>query len=147
MMDRSRIGEVLATFSVEVAPKEVRRFVDAIGDDRPLYRDPAAALAAGFPRIPIPPTYPFSLLQDRPDPFAFLRDFAIDNGKMLHAEQRFEYLAPLWTGEPITITERVADIYDKKGGLLEFLVLDAEARRADGTVGVVMRRSLVVRHG
>lgn len=147
MVDRSWIGKDLGSFVVEVAPKEVRRFVDAIGDDRPMYRDVEAARAAGLAGIPIPPTYPFSLMLDREDPFVFLRLLDIPQGKILHAEQRFEYHAPLYAGEPITLTEKVADIYDKKGGALEFVVLDAEARRADGTLAVTMRRSLVVRHG
>jgi hydroxyacyl-ACP dehydratase HTD2-like protein with hotdog domain len=147
MIDRSWIGRDLGSFVVEVAPKEVRRFVDAIGEDRPIYRSLAAAQAAGFPWIPLPPTYPFSLMLDREDPFAFLRLLAIEQGRILHAEQRFEYHAPLWAGEPIALSEKVADIYDKKGGLLEFVVLDAVARRADGTLAVTQRRSLVVRHG
>lgn len=147
MVDRSWIGRDLGSFTVEVAPKEIRRFVDAIGETRPMYRSLAAAQAAGFARIPIPPTYPFSLMMDREDPFGFLRRLCIELARVLHGEQRFEYHAPLWAGEPITLSERVADVYSRKRGRLEFVILDADARRADGTLAVTMRRSLVVRHG
>ena len=147
MADHDLVGKVLSTVTVEVAPKEVRRFVDTIGEPNPIYRDRAAAVAAGFPGIPLPPTFGFSLMLDRPDPFGFLPMLGIDIRKMLHAEQRFDYHAPLVTGEPITLTDRVAERYEKKGGKLEFWALDTEARRADGTLALTMRRMMVVVHG
>lgn len=147
MVDTSHVGRVLSTVTVEVTAKEIRRFADAIGETNPIYRDPAAARAAGYPAVPLPPTYGFSLMLDRDRPFGFLDVLGIDIGKMLHAEQRFEYHTPLLTGEPITLTERVAEVYEKKGGALQFYALDAEARRADGTLGLSMRRTMVVVNG
>lgn len=147
MPDQSLIGSVLSTVTVEVAPKEVRRFVDTIGEPNPIYRDRTAALAAGFPGIPLPPTFGFTLMLDRPEPFGFLSVLGIDIRKMLHAEQRFDYHAPLVAGEPITLVDRVGDRYEKKGGKLEFWALDTEARRADGTLALTMRRTMVVVHG
>ena len=45
-------------------------------------------------------------------------------GRMLHGEQRFFYERPVYVGDRIRLSTRIADIYDKKGGALEFIVLD-----------------------
>ena len=132
--------------AVEISVKEIARFAAAIGDTDPVYRDLGAARAAGYPGIPLPPTYGSFLLDDRPDPHGNLALLGIDLRKLLHAEQRFEYHAPVFAGDRLTLTDRVADHYVKKGGSLEFVVLDCEARKATGELALTIRRVLVVRH-
>ena len=133
-------------WTVEISAKEIARFAAAIGDTDPVYRDLGAARAAGYPGIPLPPTYGIFLLDDRPDPHGMLALLGIDLRKLLHAEQRFEYHAPVFAGDRLTLTDRVADLYLKKGGSLEFVVLDCEARKANGELALTIRRVLVVRH-
>ena len=145
-MKESLIGREFPTLTVEVSAKEIARFATAIGDTDPVFRDPAAARAAGFPGIPLPPTYGTFLLDDRPDPHGNLRLLGIDLKKLLHAEQSFQYHAPVFAGERLTLTDRVADHYAKKNGSLEFVVLDCEARKANGDLALTIRRVLVVRH-
>ena len=145
-MKESLIGREFPTLTVEVSAKEIARFATAIGDTDPVFRDPAAARAAGFPGIPLPPTYGAFLLDDRPDPHGNLRLLGIDLKKLLHAEQSFQYHAPVFAGERLTLTDRVADHYAKKNGSLEFVVLDCEARKANGDLALTIRRVLVVRH-
>ena len=147
MLDRSLIGKQLDTLVVETTAKEIRKFADAIGDSDPIYQDRDAARAAGYDDVPAPPTYGAFLMMDRPDPIAFVGRLGIDLKRMLHAEQKFTYHAPILAGERLTITERISDIYDKKNGALEFLILDAEVRKDDGTLAEEIRRVLVVRNG
>ena len=52
----------------------------------------------------------------------------------------------MFAGDRLTLTDRVADHYVKKGGALEFVVLDCEARKANGELALTIRRVLVVRH-
>jgi acyl dehydratase len=145
-MDQSHVGREFPAMDVEVSAKEIARFAAAIGDTDPVYRDLGAARAAGYPGIPLPPTYGSFLLDDRPDPHGMLALLGIDLRKLLHAEQRFEYHAPVFAGDRLTLTDRVADRYLKKGGSLEFVVLDCEARKATGELALTIRRVLVVRH-
>src|SRR6187455_376946 len=145
-MKESLIGREFPPLTVEVSAKEIARFAAAIGDTDPVFRDPAAARAAGFPGIPLPPTYGAFLLDDRTDPHGNLRLLGIDLKKLLHAEQSFQYHAPVFAGERLTLTDRVADHYAKKNGSLEFVVLDCEARKANGDLALTIRRVLVVRH-
>ena len=56
-MDQSQVGREFPAMAVEISAKEIARFAAAIGDTDPVYRDLAAARAAGYPGIPLPPTY------------------------------------------------------------------------------------------
>ena len=57
-IDRSYVGrEYPASTTYEVGREHVRAFADALGDPNPLYRDRAAAQAAGHPDVVAPPTY------------------------------------------------------------------------------------------
>jgi len=145
-MEGFLIGREFPTVTVDVSAKEIARFASAIGDTDPVYRDPAAARAAGFPGIPLPPTYGMFLVDDRPDPHGNLRLMGIDLAKILHAEQGFQYHAPVYAGDRLTLTDRVVDHYTRKNGALEFVVLDCEARKPGGELALTIRRVLVVRH-
>lgn len=145
-MDRSLIGHEFPAVTVEVSAKEIARFALAIGDTDPVYRDLAAARGAGLPGIPLPPTYGNFLTDDRPDPHGNIRLLGIDLKKLLHAEQSFQYHAPVYAGERLILTDRVADHYTKKNGSLEFVVLECEARTPNGELALTIRRVLVVRH-
>ncbi len=56
-LDKAAIGREGTVITYVIDASEVRAFADAIGDPSPVYRDPAAALAAGHPAIPAPPTF------------------------------------------------------------------------------------------
>ena len=145
-MEGSLIGREFPTVTVEVSAKEIARFANAIGDNDPVFRDLAAAKAAGHPGIPLPPTYGIFLVDDRPDPHGNLKLMGIELAKLLHAEQGFQYHAPVYAGDRLTLTDRVTDHYTKKNGALEFVVLDCEARKPNGELALTIRRMLVVRH-
>ncbi|MGR3780991.1 MAG: FAS1-like dehydratase domain-containing protein, partial [Albimonas sp.] len=61
------------------------------------------------------------------------------------AEQAFRYGAPICAGDVITLRSKIVDIYDKKGGALEFIVTDCSATNQDGEDVGGMTRSAVVR--
>lgn len=147
MIDRKFIGHEFAPATVEVEKGRLRFFAKATGNMDPVYSDEEAARTAGYPSLPVPPTFLFCLEMDRDDPFDFLDLMKIDLGKVLHGDQTFAYHAPVCAGDKVTFTTKVADIYDKKGGALEFVVMDTEVRNQNGTHVADMRRSIVVRHG
>ncbi len=51
-----------------------------------------------------------------------------------------------YAGDELAATSRIADIYDKKGGLLEFVVRETTVTNQDGAVVAVMRSSTVVQN-
>ena len=88
----------------------------------PIYRDPAAAKAAGFAATPIPPTYLFCLeMMDADDPFAMLEALDIDLRRVLHGEQKFVYHAPVVVGDELTLQSAVTGVTQKKGGAMTLI--------------------------
>lgn len=140
----SLIGWELPAFTTEVDRDPLRAFAAAIGEKDPVYRDVAAARAAGHPDLPVPPTYLFSLEFKRPDPYLVLRTLAVDLRQILHGEQRFTYHTLAYAREELVFRPRVGDYYEKKNGALRFLVRDTTVTR-DGTVIAELRNVLVVR--
>jgi len=55
--DRGVIGVESAPIRYDVEKGAIRKFVEAIGDEDPIYRDEQAAQAAGFKTIVAPPTF------------------------------------------------------------------------------------------
>jgi acyl dehydratase len=122
MIDRRYIGHTLAPFSVPVEASRLRFFAKATGQDDPIYPDPAAARKAGHRDLPVPPTYLFCLEMEGPHPAAIRDLLGLDYRRLLHGEQRFTYHAMAHAGDELTFEQRIEDIYDKKGGALEFVV-------------------------
>jgi acyl dehydratase len=143
MIPRELVGRTSEPLTLEVEKGHIRRFAEAIGDDDPIYRDEAAARAAGYPAIPAPPTFAIAL---RPNDAR--AGIGIDWGKLLHGEQEIEILGPLYAGDCITLTQRIADIYEKQGkaGTMDFVVLETAGRDADrGQLRFVLRSTVVIK--
>ncbi|MEV4939721.1 MaoC family dehydratase N-terminal domain-containing protein [Streptomyces zaomyceticus] len=96
-------------------------FAKATGQRNPVYFDLDAARAAGHPDLPVPPSFPFSLELERPDPFDWLTALGVDLRTVLHGEQSFTYHATAYAGDVLTLRSRVVDLTVKKNGALEVL--------------------------
>ncbi len=147
MIDRKYIGHSYPPLVVDVEKGQLTFFAKATGEMNPVYTDVSAAQAAGYRELPAPPTFAFSLNLVKPDPFAQYIEMGIDLGKVLHAEQSFEYLEPICAGDTITLQDKVTDIFEKKGGALEFLVTETTATNQHGASVVKMVSTTVVRNG
>jgi len=150
MIDRSFVGHALAPFSVEVEKGALRFFAKATGQTDPVYVDMAAARNAGHPGLPVPPTYLFCLEMAAPNPAALRELLAIDISRVLHGEQQFIYHAMAYAGDVLHFEQRIADIYDKKGGALEFVVRETRvSRQSDAATSALiaeLRAVTVVRN-
>ena len=122
MLDRRYIGHELPAFQVDVEKGRLRFFAKATGQADPVYRDEAAARAAGHPSLPVPPTFLFCLEMESPNPGAIRELLGMDYRRILHGEQGFTYHAMAHAGDTLTFQQRIEDIYDKKNGALEFVV-------------------------
>jgi acyl dehydratase len=145
-IDRSFIGREFAGTSLLVTRSRLRNFAKATGQHDPIYTDVDAAKQAGHRDLPVPPTFFFGIELEAPDPFAFVTDLGVDLRAILHGEQSFEYKQMAYAGDELTATSRIADIYEKKGGLLEFIVRESTVTNQDGAVVAVLRGSTVVQN-
>ena len=147
MIDRAHIGRSLPPHEAVVEAGRLRLFAKATGEDRPEYLDHAAALAAGFPGLLAPPSFLFALENDVPDAMAWLRMLGMDIGRVLHGEQSFTYERQVFAGDVLTFRPRITDIYDKKGGALEFVVRDTGIVDETGAQVAELRMVAVYRNG
>jgi len=147
MLDTQYIGHRLAPCSAEVEKGRLKFFAKAIGQTDPVYSDEAAARAAGHPTLPVPPTFLFCLEMEAPDPGALRKLLDMPVPKILHGEQRFVYHAMAYAGDTLTFEQRIADIYNKKGGLLEFVVRETRITNQRGEHVADLHGITVVRHG
>ena len=147
MLDKALIGYEFAPRFADVERGQLRFFAKATGETNQIYFDEEAAHAAGHPRLPAPPTFLYSLELLAPDPNGTLGLLDIDMGKVLHGEQQFTYLRQIYAGDRIKLSTRISDIYDRKGGVLEFVVQDTTAENQHGEAVGTARTVLVVRNG
>jgi len=82
-----------------------------------------------------------------PENMPVLELLDIDIAKILHGSQEFEYFAPICAGDVITVTSRIADMFDKKGGALEFVVSENTYTNQNGQLTAKATSTLVVRNG
>ncbi len=146
MIDKKWIGHEVANSTLTIERGRLRFFAKAIGETDPVYSDEDAARAAGYADLPAPPTFIFAAELDSGAMFALLDLLDVPLAKVLHGEEGFEYLAPVVAGDVITVSSKVKDIYDKRGGALEFLELESIATNQHGATVAKIRNVTVVRN-
>lgn len=145
------IGVVSEPRVVEVERGFLKFFANATGETDPIYFDEAAARTAGHPDIPAPPTYVFSLQLSAPaasgDLFDPVGGMGVDMGRVLHGEQGFTHHHPIYAGDRLELVTTTTDIYEKKGGALQFIVQETRCTNSARQLCVEARQVTVVRHG
>ncbi|MBV1919324.1 MAG: MaoC family dehydratase N-terminal domain-containing protein [Pseudomonadales bacterium] len=146
MLDKSKIGIEFKSFSVDVEKGRIKFFAKAIGETNPVYLDESAARNAGYRALPAPPTYPFSLDMDGPELLPVIGVLKLDIARVLHGSQDFEYIETICAGDTITVKSKIKDIFDKKGGALEFVVLENSYENANGSLMAKATTTLVYKN-
>jgi acyl dehydratase len=146
MIDRSHIGTEFPPFTVEVERGRLRFFAKATGQTDPVYSDDDAARAAGHPGLPVPPTFLFCLEMEAPNPAAIREKLGLDYSRILHGEQGYTFHRMAYAGDKLTFSQRIEDIYDKRGGALEFIVRKTAVSNAQGEAVAELRTVTVYRN-
>ncbi|CAG2151873.1 MaoC family dehydratase N-terminal domain-containing protein [Cupriavidus numazuensis] len=146
MIDKKHIGKVIADFRTTAPASQLRFFAKATGETRPVYTDESAARDAGHPGLPLPPTFLFSLELAQPAS-GWREELGIKTERILHGEQSFKYHRMAYAGEVLHFRTTVADIYDKRGGALEFVVRETRVTNQEGEHVADLRSVLVQRNG
>ena len=145
MLDKTLIGRESEPTVVEVEKGAIRRLAEAIGDANPVLVDEAAARAAGFASLVAPPTFPAVLsLNER-----FRHSLDLGTRSLLLGEESIEYGRPVVAGDRLMVKSRVADVQERAGpsGASDVLVLETEARGADGELVFRTRETFILRRG
>lgn len=157
MADRSKLGMVFPTKTFTVEKVKIEEFATAVAQKndaseiREIYRDPEAAKRAGYPNIPIPPSFPtcFAFWAGG-GLFGIVNAVGADVTKLLHSEEEYEFFAPICAGDVLTGTMKVADMYERgkkerKGRYFEFTVLETELRNQQSELVFRSRTTFIER--
>jgi acyl dehydratase len=144
MIDRRQIGRTWPPFETEVEKGRLRLFAKAIGETGAIHVDEAAARAAGYRSLVAPPTFVACLTADTPVPLSYVQEVGIPVERMLHAEVTIRHFRPVCAGDRLRLSRRLSDIYEKKGGALEFIVFDIDVHDATSGELVAELRSVFV---
>ena len=132
---KDMIGRLLSTGSATVTAEHVAAFAKALGDANPEYATTA------------PPTYPIAFMtQAMSGGMETFLELGLNFMTMVHGEQEFEYVRPVKIGETLTLTGRIADVYEKTnsaGATLDFVVLETEGKDA-GDQPVFYSRNILI---
>jgi acyl dehydratase len=146
MLNKSCIGKSLPSFHATAEAGQLALFAKATGETRPVYLDEAAARDSGHPGLPLPPTFLFSLEMTQSSA-GWREEIGIQPSRILHGEESFVYHRLAFAGEKLLFESRIADIYDKKGGALSFVVRETRVTNTRGEHVADLRSVLVHRNG
>lgn len=144
-LDPSYVGHGYPRSEIyQVGREKIREFADAIGDPQPMYRDAAAAQAAGHPDVIAPPTFVMVLFNQYALE-AVVRDpgLGLDYDRMVHGDMSFDYVRPVRAGDRLTVATFIDEIMARAGN--DFLTLRADIDTVEGERVVTAKAQLVVR--
>ncbi|MBA2288575.1 MAG: MaoC family dehydratase N-terminal domain-containing protein [Ktedonobacteraceae bacterium] len=149
MFDQSKIGQSFPPFTYEVERGKIHELAVALGDDNPIYHSREAAQAAGYSDVPAPPTaatmYAF---WGNTQMGKHLVEVGIDVMRILHGEEEYEYLAPVYPGDVLTGVARVAEgksRQGKDGSYMDILTLETHYTNQHGQPVLNAREVVIVR--
>lgn len=149
MFDTSKVGQSFSPFTYEVPRNKIHELTTAIGDDNPMYHSKEAAIAAGYKDVPLPPTGPTL--------FGFwgntnfgreLVNTGINVMRILHGEEEYEYLAPIYPGDVLTGVTTIVEgkhRQSKDGSSMDILTTETRYTNQENTPVLNTRTTIVVR--
>src|SRR5579862_456167 len=103
-VNRDYVGRTFpASEPYEVSRVKIAEFATAIGDPNPVYRDRAAAQAAGHPDVIAPPTFAIVISMASTGGAVGDPGLGINYAMVVHGEQQFQYSRPLGPGDVVKI--------------------------------------------
>ena len=147
MLNPENVGRKSEQRKIVVEHGQLKLFAKAVCETNPIYFDQDAAKAAGHRDILAPPTFGNCLKLLAPSIDLSYESLGIDYKRLLHAQEKIEAFQPIYAGDELTLVTEVIDMYEKKGGALQFLVMLTSIHRQGELVQnltgtVVMRKEV-----
>jgi acyl dehydratase len=150
MFDTSKIGQSFPPFTIEVARCKIHELALAIGDTNPIYHNQQEAQAAGYADTPLFPTSPTVFgLWGITEMLGHLVSLGINVMRILHGEEEYEYLAPIYPNDVLTGVVTVAEgksRQGKNGSSMDIITLEALYTNQHGQQVLKSRETIVVRN-
>ncbi len=145
-VNRDYLGRTFAPAEpYEVSRVKIADFADAIGDPSPVYRDRAAAQAAGHSDVVAPPTFAIVISMASSGRAVMDPGLGLNYAMVVHGEQRFEYSRQIQAGDLLTAQVTISDI--KEAGRNVLLTTQTDIRTVAGEHVCTAYSTLVERGG
>lgn len=148
MTDPESTGRQLPGYVFTVERERIREFVQAIGDPNPIFTDAEAARAQGYPDVVAPPTFGIAIdLCGGPGFAGLCASLSVNPLRVLHGEQEYAYLAPIFPGDVITAEPRVTEVTRKEGatGTMTLFQIQTTYTNQSGRTVLVARQTVIER--
>jgi acyl dehydratase len=118
---QARVGKLLNAAATRIEQHMVDQYLAATSDLNPLWRDKAAALAAGYCDTPVPPGLLTSMQMEGGSPGGYMPEQshlrgAVDGGG------EWEFFLPVYIGDVIFVTRELLSVKQRRGTLGEMLI-------------------------
>jgi acyl dehydratase len=148
MFDKSKVGHSFTPFTIEIERGKIRELALAIGDDNPIYQSKEAAQAGGYPDVPIYPTSPTAFsFWGNTNIVGQLSSLGVDLMHVLHGEEEYEYLAPIYPGDTLTGVMRLVDARSRqtREATLDVLTIETDYTNQHDKLVLKARQVMIVR--
>jgi acyl dehydratase len=138
-----RVGRTGSPTTMRVELGKIREFARAIKDDNPIYFDEAHAEQEAGGVMP-PPT--FTMTQGFWEDGSGRIDLGLDMRRVLHGEQEFEFVRPVFAGDQLTAQGRISNVErrpGKRGGEMTLVTLETEYKNQRGEVCLYSRSTII----
>lgn len=110
MFDKSKLGHSFPSFTITVERCKISELARALGDENPIYHDLAAARAAGYEDVPLPPTAPTMFtFWGNTQLWEQLAGVGINVTRILHGEEEYEYVTLIAANDILTGITTITD--------------------------------------
>ncbi len=146
MADKSKAGTSLPPVTFRVERVKIKEFMEAIGDDNPIYSNPDAARAEGYRDTPCPPTFITLGYQEFTGySLRLLEELGIPLVRSVLGEEEYEYVRTIYPGDELTISPVIESVMEKQSrlGVLDLVTVRTVVTNQSGEE-VMHTRSLVI---
>lgn len=150
---RETKGQSDLPVSVQVERGRIQFFASVLGLIDPIHFDVNKARSVGYPDLVAPPSFVTVLHaaageeRKRRGQKDITTLVGCDARYLLHGEESYIYHGLVYAGDEVILSTQIVDFYDKKGGAMEFAVLEFHLAHAKRGLLISGRRTLLHRFG
>ena len=151
IFDRSKNGHTTNPVSVQIERGRIRFLAQVLGLADPIHFDVETARTRGYPDLVAPPSFFMVIEADASEHLrrlghrSILDQIGSDYRYLLHGDERYDYSGALFAGDEVSLTTRIVDFYDRKGGSMEFVTLRSTVSHSQRGVLIDATRTLLHR--
>ena len=124
------VGKEWPAATYQASRAKIAEYANVIGAENPVHFDKDAALAAGFREVVAPPMFCVVYSAPAMGPAILDPEVGMNFAAMVHGGQEFVWGEPVCSGDEITTTAKVTEIYEQDGK--GFYVFESTSLNQDG---------------